>query len=157
MENEIVKLQDEIVDAAANAFKEDINSVAGKVMENAKDLEIMPINSYVLVKPYEVNPYDKIEVSEGGLAMNTKEHKIFNQDKGEEEKADMWERVGVVIEVSPNCKYVQKGDDIFYRMGQRVPISFLQLGMEVVAESSILAVVNAGLTERFKGLLISNK
>lgn len=151
MENDVLKLQETVIDAAADAFKDDIESVVGKVIENAQDLQIMPINAYVLVKPYEVNPYDKIEVSEGGLAMNTKEHKIFNQDKGEEEKAEMWERVGTVIEVSPLCKFLQEGDDIFYRKGQAIPISFLKLGLEVVAENQVLVVINAGVKERFNG------
>lgn len=151
MENDVLKLQETVIDAAADAFKDDIESVVGKVIENAQDLQIMPINAYVLVKPYEVNPYDKIEVSEGGLAMNTKEHKIFNQDKGEEEKAEMWERVGTVIEVSPLCKFLQEGDDIFYRKGQAIPISFLKLGLEVVAESQVLVVINTGVKERFNG------
>lgn len=151
MENDVLKLQETVIDAAADAFKDDIESVVGKVIENAQDLQIMPINAYVLVKPYEVNPYDKIEVSEGGLAMNTKEHKIFNQDKGEEENAEMWERVGTVIEVSPLCKFLQEGDDIFYRKGQAVPISFLKLGLEVVAENQVLVVINTGVKERFNG------
>nr|DAN43726.1 MAG TPA: 10 kDa chaperonin [Caudoviricetes sp.] len=151
MENDVLKLQETVIDAAADAFKDDIESVVGKVIENAQDLQIMPINAYVLVKPYEVNPYDKIEVSEGGLAMNTKEHKIFNQDKGEEEKAEMWERVGTVIEVSPLCKFLQEGDDIFYRKGQAIPISFLKLGLEVVAENQVLVVINTGVKERFNG------
>lgn len=149
MENDVLKLQETVIDAAADAFKDDIESVVGKVIENAQDLQIIPINAYVLVKPYEVNPYDKIEVSEGGLAMNTKEHKIFNQDKGEEEKAEMWERVGTVIEVSPLCKFLQEGDDIFYRKGQAIPISFLKLGLEVVAENQVLVVINTDVKERF--------
>lgn len=151
MENDVLKLQEEIIDAAADAFKGDIDSITGKVIESAQDLQIVPINAYVLVKPYDVNPYDKIEVSEGGLALNTKEHKIFNQDKGEEEKAEMWERVGTVIEVSPICKFIQVGDDIFYRKGQAVPISFLKLGLEVVAENQVLVVINTGVKERFNG------
>lgn len=151
MENDVLKLQEEIIDAAADAFKGDIDSITGKVIESAQDLQIVPINAYVLVKPYDVNPYDKIEVSEGGLALNTKEHKIFNQDKGEEEKAEMWERVGTVIEVSPTCKFIQVGDDIFYRKGQAVPISFLKLGLEVVAENQVLVVINTGVKERFNG------
>lgn len=151
MENDVLKLQEEIIDAAADAFKGDIDSITGKVIESAKDLQIVPINAYVLVKPYDVNPYDKIEISEGGLALNTKEHKIFNQDKGEEEKAEMWERVGTVIEVSPICKFIQVGDDIFYRKGQAVPISFLKLGLEVVAENQVLVVINTGVKERFNG------
>ncbi len=148
MKNDVLKLQETIIDAAADAFKGDIESIAGKVIDNAKDLQIMPINSYVLVKPYDVNPYDKIEVSEGGLAMNTKEHKIFNQDKGEEEQAEMWERVGTVIEVSPTCRFIHEGDDIFYRKGQAVPISFLKLGLEVVAENQVLVIINTDVKER---------
>lgn len=121
-----------------------------EIMNNSRNLEIVPINGYVLVRPYNENPYAKISVSEEGLALNTTEHKVFNTDKGEEETPELWERVGSVVEVSPTCKYVRVGDDIFYRKGQAVPIAFLNLGMEVVNENQILAIVNENVKLRFK-------
>lgn len=150
--NEIEKMHNDVIEQAGEVFKSNIDETAKEIIDNAKNLQIVPVNYYVLVKPYEKNPYNKISVSEQGLAMNTDEHKIFNSDKGEVEEADMWEKVGTVIETSPLCKFVKEGDDIFYRKGQAVPVSFLHLGLEVVSETQILVVVNEGLKERFKNI-----
>lgn len=149
MNQDVAQLHSEVIDNVGKMFQEDIDSKTNEVMNNAGNLEILPINNYVLVKPYSVNPYTKIKVSDGGLAMTNTEHKIFNSDRGEEETPEMWERVGNVIEVSPSCKFVKEGDDIFYRHMQSVPVSFLGLGLEVVAENQILVVVNEGLKKRF--------
>ena len=148
MENKIETMHNQVIENASKTFKQ-TDELAKDVIDNANNLQIMPINSYVLVKPYAVNPYAKIKISDGGLAMNTSEHKIFNTDKGEEEIPDVWERVGTVIEASPLCKFVKEGDDIFYRKMQAVPVSFLNLGFEVVSENQILVVINEGLKERF--------
>lgn len=148
----IEKMHNDVIECASEAFKSSIDDTTKEIINNAKNLQIVPVNYYVLVKPYDKNPYAKITVSEQGLAMNTTEHKIFNSDKGETEEADMWEKVGTVIEVSPLCKFVKEGDDIFYRKGQAVPVSFLHLGLEVVSENQILVVVNEGLKERFKNI-----
>lgn len=149
MKKEFENIQSQIIETAGEVFNDNMSEIVDHVRENARDLNIMPINKYVLVKPYSINPYVKVEMSEEGIAMNTKEHKIFNQDKGEVETADNWERVGTIVEVSPTCEFVKVGDDIFYRKGQAVPISFLHLGLEVVAENQILVIINESLKERF--------
>lgn len=151
MNNEIEMMHNDAIEAASKMFKKNVDEVANEVIDNAKNLQIVPINSYVLVKPYETNPYNKIKVSDEGLALNTTKPKIFNSDKGEVEDAEMWERVGTVIEVSPSCKYVKEGDDIFYRKMQSIPVNFLDLGLEVVSENQILVIINENLKERFNG------
>ena len=151
MNNEIEMMHNDAIEAASKMFKKNVDEVANEVIDNAKNLQIVPINSYVLVKPYETNPYNKIKVSDEGLALNTTKPKIFNSDKGEVEDAEMWERVGTVIEVSPSCKYVREGDDIFYRKMQSIPVNFLDLGLEVVSENQILVIINENLKERFNG------
>lgn len=151
MNNEIEMMHNDAIEAASKMFKKNVDEVANEVIDNAKNLQIVPINSYVLVKPYETNPYNKIKVSDEGLALNTTKPKIFNSDKGEGEDAEMWERVGTVIEVSPSCKYVKEGDDVFYRKMQSIPVNFLDLGLEVVSENQILVIINENLKERFNG------
>lgn len=151
MNNEIEMMHNDAIEAASKMFKKNVDEVANEVIDNAKNLQIVPINSYVLVKPYETNPYNKIKVSDEGLALNTAKPKIFNSDKGEAEDAEMWERVGTVIEVSPSCKYVKEGDDVFYRKMQSIPVNFLDLGLEVVSENQILVIINENLKERFNG------
>lgn len=142
-------MHNQVIESANKIFNENIESTTQQIIDNASSLEILPINSYVLVKPYDVNPYNKINVTDTGLAMNTNEHKLFNSNTGEVDEAEMWERVGSVVEASPSCKYVKPGDDIFYRKLQSIPVSFLGLGLEVVAENQILVIVNDNLKKRF--------
>lgn len=134
---------------ASKFLKEKVLDKSKDIVEKQGSLEIMPNTTYVLVKPYEVNPYQKIEVSEGGITMNSldKGHYI-SQDTGEEEQAEMWSRVGQVIEVGPQCKYIKPGDDIMYRKPSAIPILFFNLGMEVVAENSVQVIINERLKER---------
>lgn len=143
MMNEFEKVHNNLVEETSKMF--DVEQEVKPV----NDLEILPINSYVLVKPYSKNPYMKINLSEAGLAMNTNEPKLFNSDTGETDVAETWEQVGSVVEVSPSCKYAKVGDDIFYRKLQAVPVNFLGLGLEVVAENQILVLVNNNLKKRF--------
>lgn len=149
MKKDIETMHNQVVEEVSKIFNENIEEVAQKAIDNASNLEILPINTYVLVKPYSTNPYSKINVTETGLAMNTAEPKLFNKDSGEEETPEMWEQVASVVEVSPSCKYVKVGDDIFYRKLQAVPVAFLGLGLEVVSENQILAIVNDNLKKRF--------
>lgn len=149
MKKDIETMHNQVIESANKIFNENIESATQQIIDNASNLEILPINSYVLVKPYDVNPYNKINVTDTGLVMNTNEHKLFNSNTGEVEEAEMWERVGSVVEASPSCKYVKPGDDIFYRKLQSIPVSFLGLGLEVVAENQILVIVNDNLKKRF--------
>ena len=56
------------------------------------------------------------------------------------------------IEVSPLCKFVKPGDDIYYRRSSGVPVPFFRQGFEVVAEQQVQVVINEGLKERFSKL-----
>lgn len=152
---EAINFQNEVLTKKSEEFKkEKALSKAEDVIERKDSLEIMPINLYVLVKPYEVNPYQKLEVSEEGLALNSLDRgRHISNETGEEEKADMWSRVGQVIEASPLCKFVKEGDVVMYRKQTAVPIPFLNLGMEVVAENAIQVVINEKLKERFLNLV----
>ena len=142
MQDEINKyIQEKQIDKEKNIIKEQ------------GELEIVPINTYILIKPYDMNPYQKINVSEGGIQLNTfDDAKLKNPDSGEEDEQDYFIKVGTVIETSPLSKFVQKGDDVIYKVGTAVPVPFFQLGMVVVSETSILTVINKGLTKRFESV-----
>lgn len=145
-------VHNKIIEQEMEKFKAShVNDKAAEIVRDANNLEIVPINAYVLVKPYDVNPYQKIDISEGGIALNTTDASEFhNPDSGEDDHMDQFIKVATVIECSPLNRYVKQGDDIIYKVGSAVPVPFFRMGMYVVAETSILAVVNKGLTERFK-------
>lgn len=124
---------------------------AEEIVDKMDTMEIMPINSYVLCKPYSKNPFQKITVSEkSGLIIGLQERQFKNQDTGEIQLEDNLSVQAHVIEVSPMCKFVKEGDDIFFRRSSGVPVPFFGQGFEVVAESSIQVVINEGLKKRFE-------
>lgn len=143
------KMVDEYTEALNSKYNDELEK-AREITEKMKEMEIMPINGYVLVKPYESIPYQKVEVSKSGIIIPKYDGTFINPDTGEEDKEEQLSRVGTVIEVSPYCKFVKEGDDVYYRKVSGVPIPFFRQGLEVVAETSIQVVINSGLKERFK-------
>lgn len=128
---------------------------AEEIIDKMDTMEIMPINTYILCKPYDKNPFQKITVSEkSGLIIGLQERQFKNQDTGEIQLEDNLSVQAHVIEVSPLCKFVKEGDDIFFRRASGVPVPFFGQGFEVIAESQVQVVINEGLKERFK--LIKN-
>lgn len=144
---------------AIDNYTKAINSKVKGELERAKEIttkmstmEIMPINYYVLVKPYAKNPYQKVEVTDSGLIIPEYTGDFKNPDSGEDDKEENLSVVANVIAVSPLCKFIKEGDDIYYRRVSGVPVPFFRQGFEVVAEQQIQAVINEGLTERFKNI-----
>lgn len=149
------KMHNEAIDNYTKIIKEKTNTEieeAKKVAEEAESFEIMPINNYVLVKPYAKNPFDKVEVTDSGIYIPSMgDNKSFkNPDSGEIDEEVNLSVQAKVIEVSPSCKFIKEGDVVYYRRVSGVPIPFFRQGLEVVAETSVQVIVNSGLTERFK-------
>lgn len=124
---------------------------AKEIDEKMQDMEIMPINSYVLVQPFAKNPFQKMKQI-GSIVIPEYEGAFKNPDSGMEDFEDNLSCQAVVIEVSPSCRYVKEGDVVYYRKVNGVPIPFFGQGYEVVAEQQIQVVINSGLKERFENL-----
>ncbi len=144
------------IDAKTKAWNDELEKriLEGKTKEEElQTLEIMPSMYYILVQPYPKNPYQKIEVSETGIITSLDNApKQVNTDEGVEEDAYNLSKVARVIEVGPLVKYVRAGDDVFFRLVSAVPVPFFRQGFEVIAESQVQAVVNAGLKKRFESI-----
>lgn len=119
-----------------------------KIKEERPNLEIMPLGTYVLVRPYSVNPYNQIK-TDSGLVIPAFDGTFNNPDTGTIDQEDQFSRQGTVLEVGPLVKFVKEGDDVFYRCAQAVPIPFFQQGFEVVPENCIQCVVNEGIKDRW--------
>ena len=117
---------------------------------NNNDLEIKPINGYILVRPFAKNPFNTIEKTKSGIIIPEETMTYKNPDTGEEEQMQNLSMQAEVVEVSPLNKFVKPGDIIYYRRASAVPIPFFHQGFEVVAESSVQAVVGSKLSDRFK-------
>lgn len=109
--------------------------------------EIMPIYANIMIKLYSKNPYDKQFSSEGLLLGNGE---FENSDSGEKEKLDTIIKCAEVIEVGPDCKYIQKGDDVYINEAGIRPVPFMRSGFFLTNEQNVLAVMSDNLNERFK-------
>lgn len=148
MHNEAIDKQKAYYDNMVKSELEKAKEITAKM----ESMEIMPMGSYVLVRPYAKNPYEKIEVTNSGLMIPTYDGSFKNPDSGEDDKLENFSCQGTVLEVGPLVKYLKEGDDIFYRRAQAVPIPFFRQGMEVVPEQCIQCVINEGIKDRWDAM-----
>ena len=114
--------------------------------------EIKPMLARVLVKPFKQNPFQKLEV-QGGIIVDTggyNPHIQFNEQTGKNEEQEQFIKVGCVIEVGPEVKYLTEGDVIYYRKDTVVPVPFFKQNLVSLNENQVIAVVNEGLEKRWK-------
>ncbi len=109
--------------------------------------EIMPLYNNVILRPYSENPYVSMQSKDGLLLTDDQ---FDSQDSGETEKRDLLIGCAQVIEIGPECKYLQVGDDVFYNTVTVRPVPFQRQGFLLCAEQGILAVMNDDLDGRFK-------
>lgn len=146
-----IKFNQQVEEARAdwNAKINEQEAHAKEMEEKMKDLQIVPINSYVLVQPYAKNPFQKMKVTDSGLIIPEYTGVFKNPDSGMEDQEENLSVQALVIETSPLCKFVKEGDIVYYRRACGVPIPFFSQGFEVVAEQQIQVVVNSGLKDRY--------
>lgn len=122
-------------------------------------VEIMPINTGILVQPYNENPFQKVKIDERtGLIIDTGGliPKYKNNENGQWEEAEQFIKVGVVVEAGPDVKWIQRGDTIMWNKVGEVPIPFYSMGLVLVREQHVMCVINDKLTERFERLKNGN-
>lgn len=135
-----------------------LEDYAKQLSEDMNGLEIMPMFSYALIKPFEQNPFQKIKVSKSGIITDlggmTPTYKSHETGETEEEK--QFFKVGTVIEIGHKCEFLKPGDIVIWTIASECMIPFYKLGFVVVNENRILAVVNADLTKRREDLKHGN-
>lgn len=129
-----------------------LTEYAEKLSEDMNGLEIAPMGNYVLIKPFDNNPFQQIKISKSGIITDlggmTPEYK--SNETGEIEEERQFIKVGTVIETGYKCEFVKEGDLVFYTIASECMIPFYKMGFVVVAEPRIMAIVNEKLTERKK-------
>lgn len=122
---------------------------AKEISHNINGLEILPMTSYVLIKPFETNPFQEVKI-EGGIITDlggmTPEYK--SNETGEIEQEKQFIRVGTVIETGYKCEFLKPGDVVFWTIASETIVPFFRQGFVTVAENRIMAVVNEKLTKR---------
>ena len=140
---------DEYVEKFDNHAKA-LEEYSKKVAETIYGLEIMPMFGYVLIQPFEKNPFQQIKITESGIITDlggmTPQYK--SNETGEIEEEQQFIKVGSVVEVGHKCEFVKPGDVVFYTIASETMVPFFKQGFVVVNENRILAVVNESLTER---------
>ncbi len=130
-----------------------LEEYANSLSEDMNGLEIMPMTSYVLVKPFDKNPFQKIQVSNTGIITDlggfTPTYK--SNETGQIEEEQQYIKVGTVIETGSKCEFLKAGDIVFYTIASECMVPFYKLGFVVVNENRVLAVVNEKLTDRKHG------
>jgi len=156
-ERNVRKFNDQ-VDRYVEKFEKhstNLEEFANKINDNVENIEIMPIGSYLLVKPFSENPFQRIvKDSKSGLILDLGGQKpeYKNTDNGQIEEEESFIIVAVVQEAGPECKYIKPGDTIMYTKPSAVPVPFYKQGLALVNEMRALVVINEGLTKRFNEL-----
>lgn len=152
----------------ANKFNNEVEKYNAQLEENQKTFEeaqsqvaydinraeIKPMFARLIIKPFKVNPFQKMEVK-GSIIVDAggyTPHAELNPMTGKYEEQKQFIITGYVVEVGPEIKYLQEGDVVYYRVDTAVPVPFLKQGLVSINENQVIAVVNEGLTERFNSI-----
>lgn len=141
------------VDEYADKFEKHNKALEDYAKELSNDmngLEIMPLFNYILIKPFDSNPFQKIKTTKSGIITDlggfTPTYK--SQETGEIEEEKQFIKVGTVIETGHKCEFIKEGDIVFYSIASEMMVPFYKMGFVVVCENRIISVVNEKLTER---------
>lgn len=148
---ELGKKQKELQDAKEAQYQAIIKE-SQEAKTKAKDLEIMPLGGQILVKLYDKNPYDTVDITDNGLIVPSFDGVIFDKESGQERSLAKVTEIGHVIEVGPDVKYIKEGDDIMFRSGGQTPVPFLKQGFWTVHQNNVLVTINLKLQERFSAI-----
>ena len=125
-----------------------LENTANTIVENnledicMDEVEIIPTNANVLIKPYIRNPYRYIETTESGLVVGIESSKTYKSNEtGEVEQNNEVIRCGKVLNVGPACKNVEIGDDVFYTTYSQAIVPFRKKGYVIVGENLLICRV----------------
>lgn len=153
MESAHIDKMNDLIDSKIEKFEEHSKELlkAAEAFADANEFQVKPVVNNVIIKPFDFNPFQKIKkkgnliIDMGGAAPTYR-----NNDTGEWEEEESVVKVGVVMELGPECKWLQIGDCVFYPRNSVMPVPFYKQNLELVNENRIIAIVNDNLKERFK-------
>ena len=128
-----------------NEFEQMLNDTARTIVENnmdgvdMSDVEIIPVNTNVLIQPYLQNPYRYIETTASGLIVGVESSKTYKSNEtGEIEQNNEVIKCGKVLAVGPACKNVNVGDDVYYTTYSEAKLPFRKKGYVIVGEGLLV-------------------
>lgn len=150
-----IKAHNDATNKITKTFNDNIEKELARsrqIKEEAKNLEILPTNGYVLVRIYDKNPWEQVKMTESGLIIPGYDGTYKSHETGEDETEQLAIRFAEVLAVGPEVKYIKEGDDIIFRNHTQLPAPFLGQSLWVVGQNNIIVTINEGLSERFKKL-----
>lgn len=142
--------------------KKDLEEKAGEELRKIKEkqeeidsklerLQVVPLYTNVMILPYPQNPYVNA-ISKGGVLLADSGGSFDNPDTGQKDTLKQAFTCGKVIEIGPDCKYVKRGDDVFYGANGARPVPFMNQGFYLISEQNIMVTINEDMKDRFKHL-----
>ena len=131
----------EVVNEMENLLKETADKILENNMEDIcmDDVEIVPTNANLLVKPYLKNPYRYIETTASGLIVGVESSQTYkSSETGEIEQNNDAIKCGKVLAVGPMCKNVEVGDDVFYTTYSELKLPFRKKGWSMISETLLI-------------------
>lgn len=129
-------MEELLKDSAENIIENNIENI------NTDEVDLIPINNVVIIKPYEVNPYRKIDTTASGLIIGIESDKTYKSNEtGEIEANQAVIRVGKVVARGSKCENVEIGDDVFFTTYSMTPIPFRKQGLVAVGEGLLICRV----------------
>lgn len=142
-----------IKNEAKNKFNDKIQEIQKRMEEHSKlldqyreevtkdinNMDMSPVYNYIIIKPYEENPFQQIKkegsiiIDSGGLTPIYK-----SQEDGEIHEEESYVHTGMVTAVGPECKYIKEGDIVMWTKNSEVPIPFYKEGLVLVNETRIM-------------------
>lgn len=131
-----------------NAMEELLKDSAENIVENnleginTDEVELIPCNMNVIIKPYPVNPYRKIDTTSSGIIVGVESDKTYKSNEtGEIEQNLQILHCGRVVAKGSKCENVEIGDDVYYTTYSMVPLPFRKMGYVVVGENLLVCRV----------------
>lgn len=147
------KVNDQIDDYREKIEKhnEFLEEQVNRLSDNFDKIEIKPLGNYVLATQFSQNPFQKIKTSKSGLIYDTGGlTPIYKSNEtGQIEEEESFIKVGTVVEIGPEVKYLRVGDAIMWTTPTGLDIPFYKQGLVTICEYNVKAVVNEGLQARF--------
>lgn len=130
---------------------------ATRLSDSFEKLEIKPLGNYVMVIPFDHNPFQQIK-KEGDIIVDTGGlvPKYQSQEDGEWHEEESYIHVGTVVEIGPDVKYLRIGDAVMWTAPTELPIPFYKQGLLTISELNVKAVINEGLQARFDEVKFGN-
>lgn len=105
---------------------------------NTDVVDIVPVNTGVLLQFYDENPYRMIETTETGLIVGIESTKRYKSNEtGEIESNEEMVSCAKVIAVGPECKNVKVGEDVYCMRFRAIPVPFRKKGYYIMSEQNI--------------------